>query len=114
VARISGTLLVAFLLLMTIPSYISKGVPHNTTTSRIVMGIFFDLGNVGIILAWRWEGFGGFLAALSVIVAMLLSIFWVQGKASYIAFSFWLIPALLFIYCWWRTRRQSQPDPVDK
>jgi len=110
VARIIGTFLVAFFLLFFISDIINKGGLHIPDLGLWLMTIFFLLGQVGILIAWRWEGIGGFLAVFSIIVAILLNLFWVQVEASRstiaIAFSFWLIPAFLFIYCWWSTRKQ--------
>jgi hypothetical protein len=68
------------------------------------------LAQLGILLAWRWEGIGGFLAVFGIFAFDLLNIFWVQSQkmvASIIGFSIWLIPAFLFIYCWWKTREES-------
>jgi len=106
VARILGTFLVVLFLFFFIPDIIEKGGLQISDSGRWVMTIFFLLGQVGILIAWRWEGIGGFLAASSIVLAILLNLFWVHAGQSHIAFLIWLLPAFLFLYCWWRTRRQ--------
>lgn len=107
VARILGTFLVVFFLFFFIPDIIKKGGLHISDFGHGVITILFLLGQVGILIAWRWEGIGGFLAASSIALAFLLNLFWVHAGQSDINITFiWLIPAFLFLYCWWKTRRQ--------
>lgn len=112
VARILGTILVLFVLSQFIPAFIRKGGHINVShPGHYVMMASFGLAQVGILMAWRWEGIGGFLAVFGVIVSILLNIFWVQGPRmvqTIVAFMFWLIPSFFFIYCWWKTRGESQ------
>jgi len=109
-ARIIGTLMALIMISLYVGETIEKGGLQVSGTDHWTMFIFFMLGQLGIFLAWKWEGFGGILTALAMFIAILIDIFWVQGEMvtnTVIAFSFWFIPAFLFIYCWWRTRKQS-------
>jgi len=110
VARIFGTIVVLFTLSLFIGEFIRKGYINVGHPGHYVMFAFLGLAQVGILMAWRWEGIGGFLAVFGVIASILLNIFWVQGPrmvGSIIGSLFWLIPSFLFIYCWWKTRGES-------
>ena len=110
VARILGTILVLFILSQFIGAFIRKGYINVAHPGHYVLLAFFGLAQVGILLAWRWEGIGGFLAVFGIIAFDLLNIFWVQSPrmvSSIVASLFWLIPAFFFIYCWWKTRGKS-------
>ena len=110
-ARIIGLLLFLLFLLLFIPDVISKGgLPYTTFGPRMVT-TFFVLGQIGYLLAWKWEGFGGVFSAICFILMLLINWLWVhaghdQGAGALI----YLIPSVLFIYSWWRTK--SPPETV--
>ncbi|MEA3407799.1 MAG: hypothetical protein U9R48_06945, partial [Chloroflexota bacterium] len=70
------------------------------------------LSVLGLALAWRWEGWGGAMAILSQLVNLpLLLIHWpiAQGFPRYLVapYGVWMaivVPAALFLVCWWRSR----------
>lgn len=113
VARILGTTLAVLFLTLVIGEIIEKGELSIPDPGNRVMMAFFLLAQAGLLIAWRWEGFGGFLAAASIIITILLRLFWVQGaegRDPIVAFLIWLIPAFLFIYCWWRTSKKPSVE----
>jgi hypothetical protein len=110
VARIFGTIVVLFILSLFIGEFLRKGYINVAHPGHYVLLAFWGLASVGILMAWRWEGIGGFLAAFGIIAFNLLNIFWVQSPrmvGSIVASLFWLIPAFIFIYCWRKTRGES-------
>jgi len=110
VARIFGSIIVLFMLSLFIGEFLRKGYINVGHPGHYVMFAFSGLSSVGILMAWRWEGIGGFLGALGIIAFDLINIFWVQGSkmvGTIIGSLLWLIPASLFIYCWWKTRGKS-------
>jgi hypothetical protein len=109
-ARIIGTLMALIMISLRVGEAIEKGGLQVSGAGHWTMFIFGMLAQLGIFLAWKWEGLGGILTASAMFIAILIDIFWVQGEKvtnTIIAFSFWFIPAFLFIYCWWRTNKQS-------
>ena len=110
IARIFGTIVVLFFLSLFIGAFMRKGYINVGHLGHYVMFAFTGLSMIGILLAWRWEGLGGFLGAFGIITSDLLNIFWVQGPkmlGSLIGSLLWLIPSIIFIYCWWKTRKES-------
>ena len=110
VARIIGTLFVLYFLSQVFGEFSRKAYINVSHPGPYVLLAFWGLASIGLLIAWRWEGIGGFLAAFSIISSDLLHIFWVQGQktvGAIVVSLFLLIPALLFIYCWWKTRKES-------
>ena len=106
-ARILGTLIVVFSLSFFIANVIEQGEMPNPDFGHGLVTFLFIIALIGFLIAWRWEGFGGILSAISIVLMAMVNVIWVHaGKdpGSEIVF---LIPALLFIYCWWRTRKQT-------
>jgi hypothetical protein len=74
--------------------------------------IFYFLSIVGLALAWRWEGLGGAIAILFSLASLpVLLIHWpiAHEFPSYLfaPYGVWLmivIPGVLFLICWWRSR----------
>jgi len=112
IARIIGTAVVLFMSSIFIGALISKGQINVEHPGHYVMFAFTGLSMIGILLAWRWEGLGGFLGAFGIITSDLLNIFWVHAPkmtGTLIGSLLWLIPSLIFIYCWWATKNRSTP-----
>ena len=72
------------------------------------MTIFLFLTFVGLNMAWKWEGAGGALALGSIIVFTILGL-QSEGKpgGTIMVCAMYALPALLFLFCWWQTRRHS-------
>jgi len=110
VARIIGTILALFIISQFVEALIRKGYINVDHPGHYVLFLFFGLAQIGILIAWRWERKGGLLIAFGIIVFDLLNIFWVQAPkmaGTIIASVFWLIISFIFIYCWWKTRKES-------
>lgn len=62
---------------------------------------------VGLIISWRWEGLGGAITIISVLVN--LGVYLLTGRtavgAVIVILSPILIPGILFLVCWLRSRR---------
>ena len=73
------------------------------------------LGTLGLGLAWRWEGLGGAIAVVAQLVALpVLLIHWpiMDGFPHYLIapYGTWMvvaIPGVLFLVCWWRSRKSK-------
>ena len=68
---------------------------------------------VGLALAWRWEGLGGALNVAGFVANLIL--FWaIRGEflpwGVALTLSLVLIPGILFLLCWWRSKdRERKP-----
>lgn len=99
--------MVAGLFIMFITLYITqpsshKGLnPVGLEPKEALLLVCLYAAMLGLLLAWKWEGFGGLLTLLALTgfsyvyytlkTAILWNI-WIMG-----------IPAFLFIICWWFT-----------
>ena len=70
---------------------------------------FYGLALIGLLLAWRWEGFGGAIAIACpighAIAFRLRRGYWFPGLVPGI---FFVVPGILFVLCWVASRR-SRP-----
>ena len=113
-ARILGTLIVVVSLSFFI-AYVIQGNSKlpNPDFGHGLVTILFIIGLIGFLIAWRWEGFGGILSAISIVLMTIVNVIWVRAAKDPGSEIILLIPALLFIYCWWRTRKQLQQNSQD-
>ena len=114
-ARIIGTLLVVFTLLIfigeMIEGYHKKGKIETFNILQIITFIFWFLGLAGLILAWWKEGTGGISSFICTVIFLILVKVNanVNPEASFSAILFiFLIPSALFIIYWWLTKRADQ------
>jgi len=76
--------------------------------------LFSLLSVMGLGIAWRWEGMGGAIAVIFSLAQLpVLLIQWpiTHDFPSYLLapYGTWLliaIPGLLFLMCWWRSKRR--------
>jgi hypothetical protein len=107
--RIAGSLLVVLSLVILIGSIIE---PYPQGRAKITPGVILLIIGmismvVGIVVAWFREGLGGFLTvggfvffyAVHLIVEKRLP------RGSFLVY--FLIIGLLFIFCWWQSRKLS-------
>jgi hypothetical protein len=71
------------------------------------------LSVLGLALAWRWEGLGGALnvagfAANLVLFRAIRGEFLPWGVT--LTLSLVLVPGILFLVCWWRSKDRGEPD----
>jgi len=123
IARIWGTLIVAITLLM-VAGYAWNWVTTGEADPYAVEDyapienlapLLSLLSVLGLGLAWRWEGLGGAIAIVfSLAVLPVLLIHWpiAQDFPRYLVapYGTWMIiaiPGILFLVCWWRSKRSS-------
>jgi hypothetical protein len=122
IARIWGTLIVLFTLLM-VTGYAwnwvttGKADPHaveDYPPIENVPPLFAFVSVVGLAIAWRWEGLGGAIAVLFNLAGLpVLLIHWPIARdfprylmAPYGTWMMIGIPGILFLICWWRSERR--------
>ncbi len=111
-ARIVGTLLVLLTILIGVgqmlESYNRNGAAALDTfdTLMIITFVFWIAGLAGLILALWKEGLGGIGSLLSFIIFIFL--LGINPKSNFIYGLFiYLIPSVLYVYCWWLTKKSS-------
>jgi hypothetical protein len=111
-ARIVGTLLVLMTILIGVgqmlESYNRDGAAALDTfdTLMIITFVFWIAGLAGLILALWKEGLGGIGSLLSFIIFIFL--LGINPKSNFIYGLFiYLIPSVLYVYCWWLTKKSS-------
>ena len=109
-ARIVGTLLVLLTILIGVgqmlESYNRYGAAALDTfdTLMIITFVFWIAGLAGLILALWKEGKGGIISLFSFIIFIFL--LGINPKSNFIYGLFiYLIPSVLYIYCWWLTKK---------
>jgi len=105
-ARIIGTLSVAVVLFLMVAESVEKG-RIAIDSDRIPMTAFMFLAFIGLLIAWKWEGLGG-VAALGGLIAFNILAPASEG-GTFVVTGLYGLPALLFIFCWWKTRKQLNP-----
>ena len=111
-ARIVGTILVLFTVLIgvgeMIESFNRDGVsPFNKIDIlMIITFVFFIVGLAGLILAFWNEGIGGIISLFSFIIFIFLLGTNPESNFVYGIFIY-LIPSVLYICCWWLTKKSS-------
>jgi hypothetical protein len=113
IARIWGTVIIGFTLFMIIAHVV---VPDTNAgdypPSENLLPLAMCLSVAGLGVAWRWEGLGG---AINVGFFLAnLGLYWLlRGRffppRALAIFSLELIPGILFLVCWWRTRSRNHP-----
>jgi hypothetical protein len=111
IARVIGTLLVLFTLLMFIgemlEGYNRNGKLESFNILQIITFIFWFMGLAGLILAWWKEGTGGIFSFICTVIFLILVKVNanVNPEASFTGILFiFLIPSVLFIIHWWLTK----------
>ena len=101
-ARILSLLAVGLVLLLAI----GEGLDLTQFTVReLVLFAFFPLGVcVGMLLAWRWEGWGGSLTVASLTGFYLADYLASGGFPRGVAFIAFAAPGFLFLLCGWWAR----------
>ena len=106
-ARITGSLLLAFLLFMLVGHLVGDangptGMQFSTNKEFIAFLFFPVTTIIGLALAYTREGLGGLLAMGSLIVLFILRTDLVQGR-----FLVMLIPGLLYLVHGWMAQRSA-------
>ena len=116
IARIFGTFIVLFMSSQFIGAIIRKGslnVPHS---EHYILLALLSVSSIAILIAWKWEGLGGILGISGIVLADLLNLFWIQTPklvGFLIGSLFWLLPSIVFIYCWLKTKNELNDNPIN-
>jgi len=124
VARIWGGLIVLYVLLVLIGygwNWVTTGVadPHAVEAVPLVeyVGlVIMVVGALSLGIAWRWEKLGGTIAVASQLVFIALHL--IEGPVSSdphfvvpcLISVVVAIPGVLFLLCWWRSRKRAIPE----
>jgi hypothetical protein len=102
IARIWGTISAAFLLFMVGAHIVGEGIGTFNSLSEIVQFLLFPCGVCeGLIIAWKWEGLGGFITTGSIITLYVLR----PDLISAVFITVLAAPGLLFLIHWFLFRR---------
>jgi hypothetical protein len=110
-ARIIGTLAMVVFLLFLVADCVKKG-KIAIESDRILMTVFMLLAFIGLIIAWKREGIGGATALGGLIGFNILAPATVTKGGIFVITGLYGLPALLFVFCWWQTRKQLNPKPT--
>jgi hypothetical protein len=126
IARIWAAVIIAIVLLILIgraASWVTTGEadPHAVEDYPPIENLpplFALLSALGLGIAWRWEGLGGAIAvAFSLAWLPVLLIHWPIARdfprylmAPYGVWMMIAIPGILFLICWWRSKRREKVD----
>lgn len=91
-------------------------LPHMTELSIVssdqrINLILVILSVLGLAIAWRWEGLGGFLSLVSLSLLLFANLAINGGKINPIGFFAILIvifPGVLFVVCWYSTKSNME------
>jgi hypothetical protein len=127
IARIWGTLILVialFILIGSVWSQITTGEtdPYAAEGYPLIENLpplFALLSGLGLGLAWRWEGLGGAIAVIFNLAGLpVLLMHWpiTRDFARYLIapYGIWIaiaIPGILFLICWWRSKKRTRPQP---
>jgi hypothetical protein len=107
IARISGSLVAAFVLIFVLASVFKEnGDSFNSTGEMISFIFFFPMGLIiGLGLALKWEGLGGLVATVAMIGTFVVRPDLIY-ETTLIGFS---VPGLLYLTYWLLARRRPSP-----
>lgn len=116
--RFIARLMVIGIIIMMVTIYFSEPSSHNSLNpfglgpGESLLTFSFYAAIIGLLLAWRMEGFGGFLT-LSALIIFSLIYYYLKSE---ILWNIWImgVPAFLFIVCWWFTNYSTDYDVYRK
>jgi len=110
-ARITGTLMVIFVMLFAIGSLfegLSKPAPAAYNTYTIILFLIWGAGLAGLILAWWNERVGGLVSLCCFIIFNILAgTNPTPGSGYSIVLLLFMIPSILYLLYWWLKRDSS-------
>jgi hypothetical protein len=101
IARIGGAILIIFV----VGAVMSEDKVLKLSglkTGELVMTLSLLFAVLGLLIGWFWEGLGGLLTIAGLITFSIVNYY----SGGDFAWEIWIlsIPAILFIFYWWRTR----------
>ena len=127
IARIWSLPIIAYALLFLVGymwNWITIGVadPHAVEDVPLIEAlppILMFLSVLGLGIAWRWERLGGAVTLVFELAVLVLLPFSIpiardfpRSAAPYLMSLIVIIPGVLFLVCWWRSREGSPDDGV--
>lgn len=106
-----GGLLLLFAIASLISETIEKGIENGLVPkdpASTMMAIYLVVVPFGVIISWWKEGIGGAILTIYCLVHITISCFLRFGSiedVSSILFAPFLVSGVLFLICWWRSRR---------
>lgn len=73
------------------------------------MIVFLLLAFIGLSIAWKWEGIGAASAVAGLIGFNIFAPATVARAGIFAVTALYGLPALLFLFCWFRTRKPIHP-----
>ena len=129
IARIWGTLIIVltlFILIGYVWNWMTLGkadlyAVKDYSPIENLPPLFEVLSVLGLGVAWRWEGLGAAISVFFSLAALpVFLIHWpiTHNFPSYLVapYGIWMIitiPGILFLLCWWRTKKKSTSHPND-
>jgi hypothetical protein len=107
-ARIIAILFIAVFLVFFTADCVKKGTIA-IESDRLVMTAFMFLAFIGLIIAWKREGIGAAWTLAGLIGVNIFAPTTLAEAGVLVITVMYGLPALLFLYCWWQTRRQIRP-----
>ena len=108
IARILSVLIIIFTLIMAVGHLVAPD-PYEVDYPPIenLLPALMVLSVLGLGIAWRWEGVGGAINLVFFLATIILD--WViRGEliplGGLLPLSVAIIPGILFLIVWWRTR----------
>jgi len=109
IARITGTLMVIFLLIMFIGEALEGSKKHEgspfASVSPLILIIFvvWGVALAGLVVAWWKEGIGGMISLISYMLVYILNLFNKEAAMRWNAITLFLflsLPAILYLIYW--------------
>ena len=108
IARILGTLVVAFVLFFLLADIFGGKEPDGNGLSLkdAITFVFFPFSTIiGLTLAWKWEGLGGLITILGLVGLLIIR---PDLASSLLLMSIIVVPGLLFLIYWYMSKRMFQ------
>jgi len=107
VARWTARLVSVALLALLVAFAVGEGLPNPLGQPIVVnlLSVAMLTMMVGLIIAWKWEGVGGLLILGGFGFFAAVN----HGIRLNVVFGPMVVTGLLFLLCWWRTRKASDP-----
>ena len=123
-ARIWGFAIMGFALLIPLGyawHWVTTGVPippvgEFNPPIEDLLPIFVFLSALGLGIAWRWERLGGTMTIVFQMAAHSLALIhpsthdFPLSAVPYLLSIIITIPGVLFLVCWWRSRKRAIPN----
>jgi hypothetical protein len=80
---------------------------NDTTSGFIALLLLHGAYIIGYSIAWRWEGLGGLIAIVGILLAQLIS---PSPTSMFLGQLLFTIPGFFYILYWFFSRRQGKTE----